>query len=159
MSKIVRDLRVEFFFFKWQKICRIQLDVRGEVRPVVQPQLYRVRCTRGSEASWAVHDCSRNQIKLYNVSNKCFDHKPLLRKDCSWGPHPNPRHRPHTVPSKDDTNRQCLSSLRVCHRPKSIFLCSVSYSWQKADLFSCVQRLQRDAIASYVKNIKHQLKV
>ena len=68
-----------------------------------------------SGASCAVHDYSYNQRKLNNVLLlHCFNHNPLLRKECSCGV--------HKMSGNTETKRQWLAALQIFHPLKNLFV-------------------------------------
>ena len=79
---------------------------------------------QGSGENCAVNGCSWNQRKLNSLLNlPCFDHKSLLKKDCSCAP----RYKLHRMPDDPDLKRQWLAALKRKFPPQNLFVCSYHF--------------------------------
>ncbi|KAK7482090.1 hypothetical protein BaRGS_00026674 [Batillaria attramentaria] len=78
----------------------------------------------------SVRGCSYNEKKLKEILNRpCFDHFPLLRKDCSCDA-PFRLHSPKT----EEQRREWLANLRLKAPPKYLFVCSFHFVEKKPTL-------------------------
>ena len=77
-----------------------------------------------SGAHCAVNGCNRNQKQLNRILDvQCFDHKPLLQRNCSC----DPPFRLHMMPKDADSRRLWLAALRRKNPPKTVFVCSYHF--------------------------------
>ncbi|KAK7482828.1 hypothetical protein BaRGS_00025994 [Batillaria attramentaria] len=75
----------------------------------------------------SVRGCSYNEKKLKELlSRPCFDHFPLLRKNCSCDP-PFRLHSPKT----EEQRRDWLANLRLKAPPKYLYVCSFHFMEKK----------------------------
>ena len=78
---------------------------------------------QGIGANCAVNGCSWSQRKLNSLLNlPCFDHKSLLKKDCSCAP----PYKLHRMPDDPDLKRQWLAALKRKLPPQNLFARTIS---------------------------------
>ena len=93
---------------------------------------------QGSGANCAVNGCSWNQRKLNSLLNlPCFDHKSLLKKDCSCAP----PYKLHRMPDDPDLKRQWLAALKRNFSPPNLFVCSFHFVGKKPTTENLVPEL------------------
>ena len=83
---------------------------------------------QGSGANCAVNGCSWNQRKLNSLLNlPRFDHKSLLKKDCSC----TPPYKLHRMLDDPDLKKQWLAALKRTFPPQNLFVCSYHFVGKK----------------------------
>ncbi|KAK7461581.1 hypothetical protein BaRGS_00038666 [Batillaria attramentaria] len=108
----------------------VSFSNNAAVRATLETFCSKMAFRSGGGRHCSVRGCSYNEKKLKEILNRpCFDHFPLLRKDCSCDA-PFRLHSPKT----EEQRREWLANLRLKAPPKYNFVCSFHFVEKKPTL-------------------------